>query len=262
MNSEIKKVEVFEREIGKVYMSYDYAKFTCLDRNRELNPANLNNLMESMKEEQLVIPIIVNQYYQIIDGQHRKESAEALGLPIFYIINHNYGIDQVIRANTVGVNWTKDDFLQSYVKQGIESYIELDMIRDEYGISIGTLLSIISDFSGMSLQYTTAKFENGALNINEQMIGGINFFLFQLELFSDYKGYKNASFIRAFLRLYMYEDFDPTQLAKQVKYMKAFDPKQHNITSILEELCKKVYSFRVPKNKQLFFDVQRKCFYK
>jgi hypothetical protein len=168
----------------------------------------------------------------------------------------------VIRANTVGVNWTKDDFLKSYVKQGIASYIELDMIRDEYGISIGTLLSIISDFSGSSLQYITARFENGALKISEELIGGINFFLFQLELFSEYKGYKNSSFIRAFLKLYLYEDFDPTQLAKQVKYMKAFDPKQHNITSILEELCKKVYSFRVPKNKQLFFDVQRKCFYK
>lgn len=261
MNSAFKE-KLDGKEVGKVFMSYDYNRFTCLDRNRELNPANLKKLMESMKEEQLVIPIIVNQYYQIIDGQHRKESAEALGLPIYYIINWDYGIDQVIRANTVGVNWTKEDFLKSYVGQGIETYIELENIKEEYNLGIVTLLTIVSEFMGLSQTYIHAKFENGALKITPEMFGGIDFFLYQLELFRDYKGYKNASFIKAFLKLYMYEDFDPQQMIKQMKYMKAFDPKQHNFTCILEELCKKVYSFRVAKNKQLFFDVQRKEFYK
>jgi hypothetical protein len=257
----VKRERFIESEVGKVYMSYDYNQFTCLDRNRELNLANKRKLTESMKEEHLLIPIIVNQYYQIIDGQHRFFSAMELGLPIYYIINHNYGIDQVIRANTVGVNWNKEDFLNSYVKQGVESYVELDMIREEFGINIGTLLSIIADFRGMSLQYTTNQFEIGTLKIGD-LAGGINFFLYQLEMFSSYKGYKSSSFIKAFLKLYLYEEYNPSQMERQVKHMKGFDPKTSNLTCMLEELCKKVYSFRVPKNKQLFFDVQRKCFYK
>jgi hypothetical protein len=81
-------------------------------------------------------------------------------------------------------------------------------------------------------------------------------------MFSDYSGYKSSSFIKAFLKLYLYEEYNPSQMERQVKNMKGFDPKQRNLTCMLEELCKKVYSFRVPKSKQLFFDIQRKCFYK
>ena len=255
------KNSFFDKEIGKVYMSYDYDKFTTLDRNRELNLANKRKLMESMKEEQLIIPVIVNQYFQIIDGQHRFFSCCELGLPIFYIINKDYGIDQVIRANTVSANWNKEDFLQSYVTQGLETYKELEEIKIEYAVNIGTLLSIIAEFKGQSNEYITKQFENGILNIGDHW-GGITFFLFQLEMFSSYSGYKSSSFVKAFLKLYLYEEYDPEQMKKQVKYMKGFDPKQKNLTCMLEELCKKVYSFRMPKNKQIFFDSQRKCFYK
>jgi ParB-like nuclease domain len=260
--SNVAKREFFEKEVGKVYMSYDYGKFTCLDRNRELNLANYRKMIESMKEEHLLIPIIVNQYYQIIDGQHRFFASRELALPIFFIVNHDYGIDQVIRANTVGVNWNKEDFLNSYVKQGVESYLALEMIREEYGINLGTLLSIIAEFNGVATDYVTFQFENGTLKIEDDLFGGIQYFLQQLELFHHYRGYKSSSFIRAFLKLYLYEEYDVDQMEKQVKYMKGFEPKQNNITCILEELCKKVYSFRMPKSKQLFFDVQRKCFYK
>lgn len=252
---------VEDKVVGKVYMSYDYDKFTLLDRNRELNLANKRKLKESMQEEQLIIPINVNQYFQIIDGQHRYFSAWELELPIYYIVNHGYGMEQVVRANTVGINWNKEDFLQNYVKEGLISYKELDRIKDEYGINIGTLLSILSEFKGQSLEYITTSFQNGTLKIGDHF-GGINFFLSQLQMFKGYKGYKSSSFIRAFLKLYLSENYDPIQMVKQIKHMKGFDPKQNNITCILEELCKKVYSFRVPKNKQLFFDSERKCFYK
>jgi hypothetical protein len=255
------QIKYFDDEIGKVYMSYDYDKFTTLDRNRELNLANKKKLMESMKEEQLIIPIIVNQYYQIIDGQHRFFSSKELGLPIFYIINRNYGIEQVIRANTVGVNWTKENFLQSYVNQGLQTYKELDEIRKDYAVNIGTLLSIIAEFKGQSNEYITNQFENGVLKIGDHF-GGITFFLYQLEMFNTYEGYKKSSFVKAFLKLYLYEEYDPEQMQKQVKYIKSFDPKQNNLTCMLDELCKKVYSFRMPKSKQLFFDSSRKCFYR
>jgi hypothetical protein len=255
------RTNFFEKEVGKVYMSYDYDKFKVLNRNRELNIANKRKLIESMKEEQLIIPIIVNKYYQIIDGQHRYFGCVDLGLPIYYFMNPNYGMDQVIRANTVSANWNKEDFLQTYVTQGIESYKELEEIKNEYAINIGTLLSIIAEFKGQANEYVTKQFENGILNIDDHW-GGITFFLYQLEMFNSYKGYKSSSFIKAFLKLYLFEEYDPEQMKKQLKYMKGFDPKQNNLTCMLEELCKKVYSFRMPKSKQLFFDSTRKCFYK
>ncbi len=39
------KTNFFEKEVGKVYMSYDYDKFKVLDRNRELNIANKRKLI-------------------------------------------------------------------------------------------------------------------------------------------------------------------------------------------------------------------------
>ena len=44
-----------------------------------------------MTEKLLMCPIIVNENYEIIDGQHRYSASKELGLPIRYIVGEGYG---------------------------------------------------------------------------------------------------------------------------------------------------------------------------
>ena len=76
-----------------VFSTTKYDMFSFLDANRKLNVRNYSKLINSMKEEQLKIPIIVNEKFQIIDGQHRFTAEKELGLPVYYMVQKGYGIE-------------------------------------------------------------------------------------------------------------------------------------------------------------------------
>ena len=98
-----------------VMKTNDYSLFKIMDGNRRTNSANLNQISESMKEKQLVIPITVNEKFEIIDGQHRFKACEYLGLPVYYIMQQGYDINDVIRANVNGGRkWFDADYLHRY----------------------------------------------------------------------------------------------------------------------------------------------------
>lgn len=246
----------------KVHVSTEYDKFSFVEGNRNINKANLKKLLESMSEEQLIIPIIVNEKYEIIDGQHRFVTAKELKKPIYYIVNFGYGIEQVKRANTVGVNWSNEDFLRTYIAEENMDYIKINELKKERGLQISIILKIIAAFQGYSQNTVLNRFQNGELKVNKHgEWSGIEFFCKQLELFSDYKLYKSNSFVNAFLKLYLYEDYDPKIMEKQVKWLGNFNPTSNTCEAILDEFCRSVYSYRLNANK-IYYDKKMRRFFK
>ena len=244
-----------------VQKTTDYEKFSFISGNRNISKANLKKLLNSMEEKQLIIPIIVNEKYQIIDGQHRFTGCKELKKPVYYIINQGYGIDEVKRANTVGTNWDKEDFLNTYIQEDNENYIMLNDLKKKYGLQIGVLLKIFASFQNKSDFLINSDFKKGNLEIKEEY-HGVEFFCNQLEMFSNYKEYKANAFISAFLKLYFYEDYKPEIMIKQAeRWAGTLDPKSKSQEALLEELCKTVYSYRLTKD-QIFYSRQMKRFFK
>ena len=56
--------------------------FKKIKGNRIVNKSNLNAIITSMEQQQLVSPIMINEKFEIIDGQHRFEACKELGLPV------------------------------------------------------------------------------------------------------------------------------------------------------------------------------------
>ena len=166
---------------GQVYKTLDYNVFKRIDGNRAINNKNYSKLINSMKEEQLFIPILVNEKYEIIDGQHRFSAARELGLPIYYIVQEGYGINEVKKANMVGSNWTKADFLDMYITNGNEAYIQFNEISKTYGIKISNLIKLFAYVQGLNQKIASKNFEEGTLNIN-----GKEIILEYLEAFKDF----------------------------------------------------------------------------
>ena len=48
---------------GNIMMTENYDMFKKIGGNRKLNKANYAKIVKSMKEEQLIIPIVVNEKY-------------------------------------------------------------------------------------------------------------------------------------------------------------------------------------------------------
>lgn len=120
-----------DKIIENIYETYDYDKFSFFNWNRDVS--RVEKLVKSMSDSGLLmIPIVVNERFQIIDGQHRFIAAKELQLPIYYIIKEGYGLNEVISMNTSSSNWKQDDYVKCYAENGYYDYIILRELINEY----------------------------------------------------------------------------------------------------------------------------------
>ena len=120
-----------DKVVGYVYKSYDYDKFRFMTENREVDhAAKIKKSTE--KNGQLFNPILVNDRFEIIDGQNRFTAWRELGLPILYIIAESYGVDECRSLNSDAVNWKVKNYIGSYAAQGNEQYVGLKALEEKY----------------------------------------------------------------------------------------------------------------------------------
>ena len=67
-----------DTQIGEIYETKNYDKFSYLKSNRPINQMRVNNIKNSIDQIGQVEPIMVDEAFKIIDGQHRFEACMAL----------------------------------------------------------------------------------------------------------------------------------------------------------------------------------------
>ncbi|EIF6158369.1 ParB/RepB/Spo0J family partition protein [Clostridium perfringens] len=245
---------------GSIYKTYEYDMFKFIKGNRKLNVANVNKLERSMKEEQLIIPIAVNENYEIIDGQHRLSCCKKLRLPVYYYILNGYSQEQMKRANLISTNWNKDDFLNAYVIQELNDYITFYDIKECYGIRTTDLIKIISRVKKVSTVSLNLDFEKGRLSIDEEEKEEILEFLFSLEDFSGFSDYKRSKFISAFLNLYYYKKYEHKVMQTKLLTNSVSLIQQSTKEEYISLLCK-IYCKRNRQGNSIYYDIKTKKFY-
>lgn len=247
-------------EHTKIYSTMDYSRFKKIGSNRAINRCNYSKLLRSMKEEVLVIPICVNEKFEVIDGQHRLSVSEELGLPVYYYIKEGYSSNQMKRANLVSSNWTKDDFLNAFVNSDNENYIEFAELKESYGLNTSDLIKILSKIRKESTAQLSRDFQEGSLVLSNVDIELMTKFLVALSNFSFFTFHKRSNFVNAFLDLYMYEDYNNTHMVSKLKTRKAALTVQFSKDDYLSILANKIYSFGTNKNN-IYYDVESKRIY-
>lgn len=121
-----------DQSVYQVMKTSNPSQFKILPDNRNLNLLHVRRLVESFKEKHLISPIIVNERYEVIDGQHRLEASKETGMPIYYIMIKGYGIKEVQVFNTNQKNWTKLDWLNMYCAEGKRAYLELKEFMNDF----------------------------------------------------------------------------------------------------------------------------------
>ena len=127
----------------QVHTTKDYSMFKPIEGNRNKNLLHINRLIISMKERLLFTVIIVNEKYEIIDGQHRFDAIKELGFPLNYIIMKGYGLNEVQRLNSNSSNWSTSDYLQAYCNLGYVDYIRLSKFITKHKLSLTIGASIL-----------------------------------------------------------------------------------------------------------------------
>lgn len=256
----------FENRIGLVYdevatvikKTNNYSKFSNIAGNRDLRTSNYNKLIKSMKEKQLIIPILCNEKFEIINGQHRFESCKELNYPLYYYIVEGYSIDDVKRANLVSCNWVIDDYLKLNIEIGTPNYIKFKEIKDKYGVSTTQLLDIFSKFQSISLKESRMLFEDGLFEINGYE--EVEMFLDKLNDFNKFDEYKSFSFIKAFLKMYILPEYNHKTMSKRLKKQIYKLEKRANYKSYVELLVD-IYNYGTT-NVRFGYDSRQDRFYK
>jgi hypothetical protein len=207
------KFEPMEKFNFQVYTTKDYSLFKTIDGNRNINLLHLNRLLKSMKEVYLFTCIIVNEFYQIIDGQHRFECCKELKLPLNYVMMKGYGLREVQILNQNSKTWNADDFLEGYCKLGYEHYIEYLKFKTkfEFGHNECMLLLGGSDNGHNIKEFYAGNFKIKDYNLAHDKAQKI------CMIGRYYDGYKRSSFVRTMNNILAKPQFDFTQFMQKLK---------------------------------------------
>lgn len=201
--------------VSQVVQTNDHSKFNRLIGNRTVNKVHVKRLKSSFQKSYLMSPIIVNEKFQIIDGQHRFEAAKELGLPVNYIMVKGYGLDEVRALNENASNWGKKEHLHAYVELGYPAYIQFQQFMEEYpDFSIGACEILLTNSTQASHKtkqdsslisetnkrgsYAVRYFQDGDLYIEDYDLACENAEKI-LMIKPYYEGYNRTVFVRAMI---------------------------------------------------------------
>lgn len=233
--------KLYNEVVTEIRKTNNYPMFKNMIGNREIKDKNYKKLIRSMSEKQLIIPILVNEKLEIIDGQHRFNACKTLQLPVYYYIIPGYEIEDVKRANLVSCNWNLDDYLNLHIQLAKGEYAKFLDLKNKYNLKTSQLLEIIATLEQKEYGRVRLCFEDGSFEIDNIMI--IEKFLMDLSDFSSFKDCYSTKFSKAFLRLYMHNAYNHTHMQKKLKTLSHKLNKRPTYSDYLSMLVNDIYSF-------------------
>lgn len=252
---------------SKIYKTFEYEKFKYIEGNRPVNKHLVKALIHSFKHEFLLekVPILVNDLFQVIDGQHRLEACKILKYPVFYRIEKDFDLDKIRAINTASAKWSLADYLESYVTLNVDSYILFKKVSDSTGLTVSNLLKL---HAGRDLTYTTTlnpKKEVGTNDVKSFKLGMFRFSEVDAlklsitakhyESFIKKIGFSNSKCMSCWLLIYNRNKNSNGDTISYEQFLKKLDQTefkpQLNITDYYRE-AERVYNYNNKKWVSLF----------
>jgi len=122
----------------------DYSRFKFLKQNRDLKEKNVLKIINSIKEWGVIPgrPILVDENFFIVDGQHRFEAIKRLELPLEYEIIAGDIIGKTMALNSNQEQWRIIDYINSYSEQGIDCYRLFLKFKEKHNLSLEICISL------------------------------------------------------------------------------------------------------------------------
>lgn len=122
------------KKVGEIFETKDYHIFKNIAENRVINVPHMKRLVQRMKAKGWLKTsrIVVNEKYEIIDGQHRLAAAEEAGVPIRYTVVRNANPEDMFNLNSCVKPWSPFDHIHKWVQKGDYNYIAFDKFIKEF----------------------------------------------------------------------------------------------------------------------------------
>jgi len=205
-----------DSETATVYTTTDYFKFKSIEGNRKKNLLHLKRLKESIQEKLLFTVIIINEKFEIIDGQHRFDILSELGLPVNYIICKGYKLNEVHVLNQNAKTWNADDFMNGYCDLGYSEYLLYRDFKDKYKLGHHESTALLLGTKTASLRISGGAFYSGDFKI-KSLSSAVKIIEKIFMTSAYYSGYKRRSYIFAMITLLKNKNFSFTEFLQKLK---------------------------------------------
>lgn len=247
----------------KVYQTLNYAKFQVLNGNRPLKLAHVERLKESILEYgDLGTPTIINEKFEMIDGQHLKKAREDLKLPAPYIMKRGFGLKEIHVSNSNRKNWTPKEFMNCYADLKMKHYVRFKEFYKKYKFPMTTTLIIILGYTPGSEKNTIVI---GSRSGDTQQSFRRGEFIFKnpeeaedraekiIMLKDIYYGYKKRFFVLAMIRMFRLKDYNQSEFVSKLKQnVDKLLIEPGNVNGFLR-IFEDIYNYRRQGKKVSFF---------
>lgn len=234
----------------KIYKTKDYDMFNTLGGNRNINLKNANKIIDSMKKRFIINPIIVNENYEIIDGQHRHYACRQLGVEVYYIVQEGLTLKDCQLMNCNSKTWSTEDFLNGYCELGKKDYIILrDFHNKNKHLSLWLCETILADNVNMGT-ILNVKFKDGDYKVKDikkaQKIADM------ILDFKNYTPYGQRNFFVALIKMFNNEKYNHERMLNKLSFQNSKLQKEVNINTYLQVLSD-IYNYKTKMSERVLF---------
>lgn len=243
-----------------INVTRDYEKFKFLKGNRATTPARIKKIQNSiMSVGYVTSPILVNENFEIIDGQGRFEALKGLKMPIEYIVHPGISLKECQAMNIYQSNWKLTDYIASYAEVGNPSYIRLKQLIDDFSFnkSIAILASACKGKSG----FGTHTIMDGDLELSEEEYNfgreGLTLIQETFENYSSLPGIRRV--LQGILICRVFRQIDVQRLLEKLneKLEQGFIPNFSNIPDTMKFL-EDIYNVKLRKPVYIYTEYRKR----
>lgn len=246
--------------IGKVYETRDYDKFTFVIGNRAVKTKGIKwkALLESMEAHGQLEPALVNERFEVINGQHRLMCCKELGIPFKYTFGKHNASGEIIGEANRSNKWGMREYINFYANQTDEraiNYKYFEALRKEFHLGDSSLTVILNTHDGNNIRN---DIQTGKLKISSKMYNTVRGCLAELyELGFDKwvkENRKNGKvYWAAVTYAWRHPDVDMKRLIKVMWENEYRVPSATKIKELLRALSE-IYNRRLAKANRIYME--------
>jgi len=240
-------------EVSTVFYESDHSKFKFLETNRPIKQPHVDKLIGLLNEPKgQLLPVVINEHYEVMEGQHRVKACIALKIPVMCIKIEGLTIEDVIDMNTTQDGWKFNDYLHSHSHESRPNhgeYLKMKKFLEEYQLSSTVCLWLLS---GDNHDYGREEFNAGTFKVKN-----LTYAETQGSYFNKIKSFNSdlptkVKFGIAFIKVQSLPKFSMTTcLAQLEKYSgKYFKQTGGNKDELIECLIS-CYNYKLPKYRKI-----------
>lgn len=191
----------------------NHFQFKHIASNRPVDEKHVDSLVKKIKEKNMLhlFPILVNNRFEVIDGQHRLAAAERLKEYIHYIIDDKVSKADIANVNVLAKNWNLIDFINYWTVEKAPGYdVFTEFMIDNPLIAVSTAMRLMDDGN------TTKGLKEGVVKLGqrEQAIA-IAAYLKELNGFFEYAYQRN--FVLALMTCMRTPGYDQELMSQKIQ---------------------------------------------